>query len=400
LWHCNKNANKKAIILNKSYIMFKIFTLTLLLSTASFAQSPKREIPIPAIAVVKPVKKLMQEKFIFSGTLVARDEYLVSTEIDGLRITNILAEEGDKVKKGQVLARLNDEILQVQLRQFEASLDKAKAGVAQAKSNIVQADASLEEAKAQYNRASALLEKKDIAPTIYDQRNVAFKLAESRAISSREGLKLSEADAKLIEAQKADTVIRLSRTEIKAPVDGIISRRTAKVGQMVAGANLEPLFRIIAGGLIELEGDILETRLTALKAGQKVNVNSAGIETTGDIRLVPSEVDRNTRLGRVRVALNPDANLKLGSFARGTVNVLEREGLAVPSSAIAVQDNGDIEIQVVMKDTVQTRKVTIGIKSDGLTEVRTGLVEGEQVVVRAGPFLRNGDKVKALEGAK
>lgn len=380
--------------------MFKIFTLTLLLSSASFAQSPKREIPIPAIAVVKPVKKLMQEKFIFSGTLVARDEYLVSTEIDGLRITNILAEEGDKVKKGQVLARLNDEILQVQLKQFEASLDKAKAGVSQARSNIVQADASLEEAKAQYNRAFALLEKKDIAPTIYDQRLVAFKLAESRALSARDGLKLSEADAKLIEAQKADTVIRLSRTEIKAPVDGIISRRTAKVGQMVAGSNIEPLFRIIAGGLIELEGDILETRLTALKAGQKVNVVSAGIETTGDIRLVPSEVDRNTRLGRVRVALNPDANLKLGSFARGTVNVLERDGLAVPSSAIAVQDNGDIEIQVVKSDTVQTRKVTIGIKAEGLTEVRTGLEAGEQVVVRAGPFLRNGDKVKALEGAK
>jgi HlyD family secretion protein len=376
----------------------KTLIFALLMSTSVFAQTAKREIPVPSVMVTSPMIKSMSDQFTFSGTLVARDEALIFPEIEGLRITNLLVEEGDRVKKGQTLLRLNDEQLQISLKQAEAGRDKAKAGLEQAKNNILLADAAYDEARLAYDRAKALLERKDIAPAVFDQRNAAYLSAKTRVASSKDGLNLAAADLALIEAQMNDVKLRLTRAEIKAPVDGIISRRTAKIGQLASMLVPEPLFRLISNGLVELEGDVLETRLAKLKPGQRVTVGD-GVQ--GEIRLVPSEVSAATRLGRVRVSLPPDASLKVGAFARAVVSIESREGLTLPSSAININDDTTTDVQTVVGGKIMTKKVKTGIKANGLTEIREGLSANDIIVVRSGPFLRDGDAVKPItEGVK
>lgn len=380
-------------ILNVKHLAF----FALFLVTPALAQAPKRDVPLPAVMVTKPIQKTMSDQFVFSGTLVAKDEILIFPEIEGLRITNLLSEEGDKVKKGQVLLRLNDEQLQISLKQAEATRDKAKAGIEQAKNNMTLADAAFDEAKLAFERAKALLERKDIAPAVFDQRNSAYISAKARVASSKDGLHVAEADFALIEAQINDVKLRLSRTEIKAPVDGLISRRTAKVGQTASMAAPEPLFRLIGSGLVELEGDVLETRLAALKSGQKVLVANT---IQGEIRLVPSEVSAITRLGRVRVALPPDSALKVGAFARAVVSIETRESLTLPASAININDDGSTDIQRVIDGKIKTQKVQTGIKQEGRVEIRDGVKADDMIVVRSGPFLRDGDAIKPINEVK
>jgi len=120
----------------------------------------------------------------------------------------------------------------------------------------------------------------------------------------------------------------------------------------------------------------------------------------GRVRLVPAEIDRMTRLARVRVALpdgaTPDgATLRVGQFARGLVEVDRRTAITLPLSAV-VFDQDRTSVQIVRAGKVETRSVTLGINAGGRVEIRDGLEAGERVVLRAGAFLRDGDAVSPV----
>ena len=144
-----------------------------------------------------------------------------------------------------------------------------------------------------------------------------------------------------------------ANTEVTAPADGLVSRRTARIGGMAAGA-AEPMFRIVARGEVELDAEVIETELAKVTAGQKARVNVAGVgDVDGTVRLVSPEVDKLTRLGRVRIFLGDDPRLRIGAFARGTIETAQSRGLAVPSSAV-VFDAGGAFVQVVRDGRVET----------------------------------------------
>jgi hypothetical protein len=115
----------------------------------------------------------------------------------------------------------------------------------------------------------------------------------------------------------------------------------------------------------------------------------------GRVRNVYPEVDRATRLGRVRISLAKDPALRVGSFARGTLEVARRTGVAVPLGAVLYGTEG-ASVQVVVNDRVETRRVRTGLSAGGLIEIREGVVAGEPVVARAGSFLRHGDPVRPV----
>jgi multidrug efflux pump subunit AcrA (membrane-fusion protein) len=116
---------------------------------------------------------------------------------------------------------------------------------------------------------------------------------------------------------------------------------------------------------------------------------------TGRIRIVSPEVDRATRLGRIRVTLGDHPALRIGAFARGTVTTATSRGLAVPSGAI--QRGGDGATVLVVRDgLVATQKLDLGLAMDDRIEVRAGLKSGDLVVSRAGTFLRDGDAVRPI----
>jgi HlyD family secretion protein len=351
--------------------------------------------PPPAVSVVKVAQAQFTETVAVSGSLVPRDEILVAPEVEGFRVLELKVDVGDRVKKGDVLATLVQESLDAQLAQNDASLARADAAISQAKSQIVEASARLKEAEAAFERAKPLVKSGYLADATYDQRESAAKTTQAQVVAAQDGLKLADAEKAQVEAQRRELVWRRANTKVTAPADGIVSRRTARIGGM-ASAAAEPMFRIIARGEVELDAEVIETELAKIAAGQKARITVAGVgEVTGTVRLVSPEVDKATRLGRVRIFLGDDPRLRIGGFARGTIDTARSQGLAVPSSAVVFDSDGAY-VQVVHEGRVARRGIETGLLSGALIEVHKGLAAGDIVVAKAGTFLRDGDAVRAI----
>jgi RND family efflux transporter MFP subunit len=349
----------------------------------------------PSVSVVKVTPAEFAETVAVSGSLVPRDEILVAPEVEGFRVLDLKVDEGDRVKKGDVLATLVQESLDAQLAQNDAGLARAEAAISRARSQIVEMTARLEEAKSSFERAKPLTKSGYLSESTYDQREAAAKTTEAQLVAARDGLKLAEAEKAQVEAQRRELAWRRANTQVTAPADGLVSRRTARIGGMASVA-AQPMFHIIARGEVELDAEVIETELGKIAVGQKARIAAAGNgQVDGSVRLISPEVDKTTRLGRVRVFLGDDPRLRIGSFARGTIDTARGEGLAVPSSAVVFDGEGAF-VQVVTQGRVSRRAIETGLIAGGLVEVRKGLKEGDIVVAKAGTFLRDGDTVRAV----
>ncbi len=364
---------------------------------AEAATATGQERSAPSVTVAIAARQPIADTAIITGTLVPREEILVAAQIDGYAITEILVEEGDRVKAGQVLARLSRDLIETSLIQNSAQTARADAAIAAARSSIAEAEAARSQTQASFERARALRGEGITSVETFEQRQAAAQQATARVASAREQLKLSEADKALIEAQRRELSIRLQRTEIKAPSDGVVSRRTARIGAIAASAG-DPLFRLIKDGAIELEADVAEMTLARIAIGQKALVRPAGFSTDlpATVRLVSPEITRTTRLGRVRLSLGAPENLIIGSFARGEIEIVRREAVVVPLSAVLFTSEGP-RVQVVKDGVVESRAVTTGIRASGLIEIASGLQAGEAIVAISGTFLRNGDRVQPVQ---
>jgi HlyD family secretion protein len=351
----------------------------------------------PRVTVVPAKTTTMTDTIIVNGTLVARDEVLVVARNEGQAIEHVLVEEGDQVKEGQVLAKLVRDRLQAAIAQNDAQQARAEASLAAAKSQIAEADAARVQAQASFQRTRTLRDDGFASAETFDQRQATARQTTARLSAAKEQQRLAEADIQLAEAQRKDLDIQMERADIKAPAGGIVSRKTAKLGAVASAAG-DPLFRIIRDGLIELEAEVAETVLARLKPGMKVVIRPAGSETDveGTIRLVSPEISRTSRLGRIRVVPAASSNLMLGAYARGVVEMVRREGIAVPLSAVQFTQDG-ARLQVIAEGVVKTREVSVGIRAGSLVEIQKGLAAGEQVVSIAGAFLRDGDRVTPIK---
>ncbi|WP_298962875.1 efflux RND transporter periplasmic adaptor subunit [uncultured Methylobacterium sp.] len=364
---------------------------------ANSAPKPAATAPRPpAVSVVEAARREITETVVVTGTLVPRDEILVTPEIDGYRITELLAEEGMRVERGQVLARLSRDLVDRQIAQQSALVAKAEAAVPQAQNTIEQAEAAETEARLAFDRARQLMQSGNATAVIMEGRTAALRQAEGKLAFARNGLVIARAELAQARAVRDELDLRLARTEIRAPEAGIVSRRTARVG-MTASASAEPLFRLIARGEIELEGEVVETRLPRLREGAPAWIELAeGERVQGRVRAVYPEVDRATRLGKVRVRLDPDPRLRIGTFARGAVELARTRGVTVPQAAVLYGGPQRSSVLVVANDVVEARTVRTGLSDDDDIEIRAGLEPGERVVARAGSFLRDGDRVRPV----
>jgi HlyD family secretion protein len=140
---------------------------------------------------------------------------------------------------------------------------------------------------------------------------------------------------------------------------------------------------------------VTETQLVRLREGALAEVSiDQGRTIDGRVRNISPEVDRTTRLGRVRIALPRDPALRIGAFSRGTVELARTTGVAVPLSAVLYSAKG-AAVQVIVEGRIETRQVRTGLSADGFIQVE-GIGTGDLVVTRAGSFLRDGDAVRPV----
>ncbi len=356
---------------------------------------------VPAVSVVEARRREIVESAVATGTLVPRDEIMVAPEVEGYRITEVLAEEGMRVERGQVLARLSRDLVERQIAQQDALVDKATAAVPQARNNIEQAEAAETEARLSFDRARQLMQSGNATAAIMETRTAALRQAESRSAFARNGVVIAQADLAQARALRDELRLRLARTEIRAPEAGIVNRRAARVG-MTASTAGEPLFRLIARGEIELEAEITETKMASLVPGNAatVQLGGGGDRVAGSVRAVYPEIDRATRLGKLRIRLEPDPRLRIGAFVRARVEVARTVGVTVPQEAVLYGADRRATVLVVADGIVHARDIATGLVDDEGIEVKAGLAAGELVVARAGSFLREGDRVRALLDGK
>ena len=351
----------------------------------------------PAIRVVKARRQELVETRAVTGTVLPRQEAAVGIDLAGLVVTELHADEGDIVEKGQILARLDRSGLDTQLAQMDASRAQAEAGAAQSRAQIEDAKIGVRQAQEALDRARALQKRGVAAQAQLDTAVNNFDSAQARLVSAERAVTAAEAQIGVIEAQKQNVLLQIAKTDVKAPASGLVLDRTAILGGVV-GASAGPLFRIAMDSALELVAEVTETELIRLSEGMPVSVMLAGgtEPIDGRIRLVSPEIDRASRLGHIRVSLPAGSGARSGSFARGTVEVLRQEGVVVPDSAVLFKGR-DAFLQKVTDDRIDTVPIKIGARASGLVEVTDGLSEGDRVVSRAGTFVSDGDQIRPVE---
>ncbi|MCF3972838.1 efflux RND transporter periplasmic adaptor subunit [Paracoccus salsus] len=379
-----------------------ISLLTALLLAAPVAadevQGATAERTVPSVTVAAAAITPVQARVPVSGTLVARQQVLVFPQVTGLEIRRIDAETGDVVAKGAVLAQLATETLSAQLAQAEAEYQRAEAGVGQARSNIESAQASLTQAVTALERARRLQQGGNASQAALDQAVAAEASARAAAASAVDGLAVAQAALAQADAARRIARLNMDRARIVAPVAGIVVARNAELGAL-SGGSVEPLFTLIADGAIEMEAEVIETALGDVSVGDPAEMTVAGLgQVEGEVRLVPASVDPVTRLGLMRIALQPRPGLRIGTFASGWVITARRDAVTVPASAVLSDASGD-RVQVVREGRVGSRKVKAGLLWQDRREIVDGLADGEIVMARSGAFFRDGDQVRAVSPA-
>jgi multidrug efflux pump subunit AcrA (membrane-fusion protein) len=190
-----------------------------------------------------------------------------------------------------------------------------------------------------------------------------------------------------------------STIAVQAPTAGLVTARTAVVGTM-ASARAEPLFRIAAKGEMELLAETTVKSLASIAPDQPAKIGIIGVgELSGKVRMASKAISPTTQLGQVRVFVGSDPRLRVGAFGRASIELGRRCGPASPLSAVLYSQGGAV-VQVVRDGSVETRRVTVGLLAKGQAEIREGLAEGDVVVVRAGAFVRDGDRIRSITAAE
>lgn len=291
------------------------------------------------------------------GTWVARDEIAVAPALQGQKIVSVHTEAGSAVKRGQVLAVLEPETVQSQLRQNAAQLNRARA-------NLNAQQAALREAETLFARYRALADSGAVSRQEFDEQQAKVRTARANVQAAR-------AEIAQMQALTDDSRHQRSKAQIVAPADGIITKRNAEAGAL-SGA--DALFVMAKDGQIELEAEANAEDLAQLQTGMEARLETAGQPETA---YRPSE--------------SRSANV---SAAAGTPTLTlpreRREGTGFQAAPKQPESQRPSENIV---GTVQERKIETGARYQGWVEVRSGLKNGEQVVKQAAAFVAEGDTV-------
>jgi len=370
--------------------------LSCLPAMAQDTQPPAEEtaaaiVAAPTVTVI-PVKDTQVTQIVSaSGNLLAREDVVVSARVSGAEIVELLVDVGDTVKKGDTLARLNDQTLTAQLAQSDANLAVAQATIAQAEGQLASVNATATQTTSALERNTQLRRDGAVSQSALDQAQASADSANATVQTAQASIAAAIAQKAQAEAARDIAELNLSWATVTSPVDGIIAARTARLGDLSSAGTA--MFDMIRDGVIEAEFQIVETDLVKINVGDAASVLVAGLPPrAGIVRRISPQVDPVSRLGTVRVSIDDQSGLRAGIFGSADIQTAQRMALTVPVSAVTTT-GGQSVVQKVVDNTVEQTVVALGVVSAGLREITTGLAEGDNVLLRAGAFFRTGDKV-------
>lgn len=336
----------------------------------SSAATAAASTPALTVEVVRARQEHWPRSLAANGSIAAWQEAVIGAEAQGLRLVEVRAQVGDKVAKGAVLARLQDDTLQAEQAVSKAALAEAEAALAEAQANA--------------DRARQLQPSGALSAQQIQQYATAEATARARVASAKAR---AEADA-----------VRLAQTRIVAPDAGVISSRSATLGAVVAPGT--ELFRLIRQARLEWRAEVPADALAGLQPGTPAEVTlPGGPVLKGKVRMLAPTVDANTRNGLVYVDLPSHALARAGSFARGQFRFGDAAAVTLPQSALVLRDGFHQLLQVQPDRRLRQWKVEVGRRQGDRVEILTRLPEGAEFVAQGGGFLAEGDLVRVAAPA-
>ncbi len=344
------------------HALFSVIVAGIVATTLQSCSSPSTGTPVAptdSIAAV-PVEVgyvavgSIDARYMGTASLEAWNEAAVASRASGL-VVSIHAEEGDYVQEGQMLAKLDDEILNIELAQTKSQLDKLEAD---------------------FNRSQGLYEKKLISQEQHDAvRYERDRLQASYDLKS----------------------LQLDQTRIMSPIAGVVSKRLIKTGNLVS-ANQE-VFQVTAMSRLRAIMHVPEHELGKMKVGQHVIVNAdalPGSDFSGKVSLISPIIDPSTGTIKVTIEVDRHRDLKPGMFTRVQL-VYDRkdQAMLVPRNAVVSEDR-DKYVYVVEGDKAIRRSILTGYVNDTDIEVVDGLSEGMAIVTLGQNGLKDSAKVHVI----
>jgi HlyD family secretion protein len=344
--------------------------LILLLRGASTRGAPSVVSAAAQAVTAKTLETVQVQRGVTAnGTVYAWQEIVIGPEVGGYLVAAVNVDVGDRVRKGQALVQLSEDLL--------------AAEVASKRANLEQAQASLENAAAAYRRAQSLSGSGALSQSDMDKLR-------SEELAARARVEVSKA-----ELQGAD--LRLRHTRVTASDDGIISARSVNVGQ-VAQVGSEML-RLLRKGRVEWRAEIPESRMREIGIGQDVKLTTAdGAQLEGKVRAIAPTVESSTRAGLVYVDIPSNRGARPGMFARGEILLGQAAASMVSLSSIVTQDGYTYVFVVSDQQLVARRRVETGAVRGKQIEIVSGVQPGERVVDKGAGFLKDGDRVRVVLG--
>lgn len=308
-----------------------------------------------------------------SGAIEPWQETVIGAQNSGLRLLEVRAEVGDRVQRGQVLARFDAATLRASLAELQATLLRSEAEARQAATN----------------------------------RDRMHLLADSGGVSRQELLQYatladtSAAQVAVVRAQLESRRLQLGHAEVRAPDDGVISARSATVGAV--GDNGQELFRLILKGRLEWRGELTAAQLTNVKSGQRVKLNLPdGSTADAQVRRIAPRLDAQSRLGLVYADVDARSAARAGMYAAGRVVLRQQTALIVPAASVVIRDGRSYVFKVqginTSATTVAAQAVQVGRRHGDAVEIlaTAAMQAGERVVVQGAGFLKDGDSVRVV----
>ena len=333
-----------------------------------------------SVETVMPSQDNIGNTLSADGTISAKDTANVSAKVSGVAIEQVLVEEGQRVKAGQVLAIFDTDAVEQQILQAEA--DEAEA------------QASLANAKADAARVLPLID----IDAISRQEADRYRTAELRA----------QAALQAARARLSNQRLSLSNATVTAPVSGIISEKLIEVGQVAGG---EPLFTIIKNGTLEWQADIDPKLIGEINVGTPVKVSlPQGQSVMGEVRRIAPTASNNRQI-TIYASLANNTNARAGMYQTGEFLLGSASMQTVPNSAIVSNDGYDYVMLITdiktVKETsnsdgivgrIKQQRVTLGERFGENVAVTEPLPADSRLVKQGGSFLNEGDLVRIVDG--
>jgi len=382
------------------------------------AANPGAE-PVIRITAAPVVAREVQRTVEAVGTLAPDEEVTVTGEVSGVVETS-MADLGDRVKKGQVLLRLDQREFRLKLERAEATLSAAQKALERAKAvalassaNMERAAVVLEDAKVNLRRFEELFaegavseRERDQARTQFDVAQASLRSAQAQHDSDLQAVKNAEASVE--EARAAVNLQKkaLADTVIRSPISGVVKGRFVSVGEFIVGGGIQAtkLFTVVRDHPLKLKAQVPERFAGEVKVGQGVQVEVEaypGRAFQGRVTRVGPAVDEETRTFPIEAEVpNERGLLKPGSFAKAKILTRREPGVPfIPEQAL-YYFVGITKVFVVTDGTVQERQVKTGLREDGMVEIVEGVKVGERVATSSLGQLFDGAKIQMVEGGR